>query len=228
VSDTTVPPARAAGEAQVSGETSEESRAIKVHYQRRFAEYGAGYQAVQYSSRETQAARFSVLAQIVEKQDRIIDLGCGLGDLLAWLRRERGFAGEYLGLDLVPEFIAQARKDFASDGRASFRELDVASEALPSGYDVVVQSGMFNNVMKDNWGFLTRTVAKMYGAARQRVAFNALSTYVDYSDPGLFYANPLLVFDYCRRELGARVDLIHAYQIKPNTIPFEFTLYLYK
>jgi SAM-dependent methyltransferase len=207
---------------------SETSLTIKAHYQGLFARHGAGHQAVQYSSRETQEARFSVLAEIIGQQDRVIDLGCGLGDLLAWLRRERGFAGEYLGLDLVPEFVAHARQDFSRDPKASFREFDVAREELPAEHDVVVQSGMFNNQMSDNWGFMTRTLQKMYRATRSRVAFNALSTYVDYQAPGLFYADPLLVFDFCRRQLGARVDLRHAYQIKRDIIPFEFTMYLFK
>jgi SAM-dependent methyltransferase len=207
---------------------SEPSRSIKAHYQRLFSEHGAGHQAVQWSSQETQHERFSVLSEVVGATDRILDLGCGLGELLTWLRRERRFSGEYLGLDLVPEFVAHARERFLSDPAASFREFDVANEPLPTDYDVVLLSGMFNNQMSDNWGFLTSTLEKMYRAARARVAFNALSTYVDYQSPGLFYADPLRVFDFCRQKLGARVDLRHAYQIKQNTIPFEFTMYLFK
>jgi len=207
---------------------SDPSRSIKAHYQRLFSEHGAGHQAVQWSSRETQQERFSVLSELVGPTDRVIDLGCGLGELLSWLRQERRFTGEYLGLDLVPEFIHHARERFASDPLASFREFDVASEPLPADYDVVLLSGMFNNQMSDNWGFLTGTLEKMFRATRARVAFNALSTYVDYQSPGLFYADPLRVFDFCRQKLGARVDLRHAYQIKKGTIPFEFTMYLFK
>ena len=207
---------------------SDPSHSIKAHYQKLFSEHGAGHQAVQWSSRETQHERFSVLCEVVGPSDRIIDLGCGLGELLTWLRGERGFAGQYLGLDLVPEFVKHARERFASDALASFAEFDVASGTLPSDYDVVLLSGMFNNQMSDNWGFLTGTLEKMYRAARARVAFNALSTYVDYQSPGLFYADPLRVFDFCRQKLGARVDLRHAYQIKKGTIPFEFTMYLFK
>ena len=207
---------------------SDPSHSSKAHYQKLFSEHGAGHQAVQWSSRETQHERFSVLAEVVGPTDRIIDLGCGLGELLTWLRRERNFTGRYLGLDLVPEFVNHARERFASDPLASFAEFDVARQALPSDYDVVLLSGMFNNQMHDNWGFLTDTLEKMYRATRARVAFNALSTYVDYQSPGLFYADPLRVFDHCRRQLGARVDLRHAYQIKKDTIPFEFTMLLFK
>jgi SAM-dependent methyltransferase len=207
---------------------SDPSRSIKAHYQKLFSEHGAGHQAVQWSSRETQHERFSVLSEVVGASDRVIDLGCGLGELLTWLRQERGFTGQYLGLDLVPEFVNHARERFASDSFASFAEFDVASQALPSDYDVVLLSGMFNNQMSDNWGFLTSTLEKMYRATRSRVAFNALSTYVDYQAPGLFYVDPLRVFDHCRRQLGARVDLRHAYQLKRDTIPFEFTMLLFK
>ena len=214
--------------ALVAPNASGSSRGIKAHYQRLFSEHGVGHQAVQWSSRETQHERFRVLAELVGKHDRVADLGCGLGDLLGWLRRERGFEGDYLGLDLVPEFVAHAREQFAGDERASFRELDITRDSLPTDYDVIVTSGMFNNPMDDNWGFLTGSVEQMFRATRSRVAFNALSTYVDYQSAGLFYVDPLRVFDHCRRKLGARVDLLHAYQVKPNTIPFEFTMYLFK
>ncbi|HKO90489.1 MAG TPA: class I SAM-dependent methyltransferase, partial [Polyangiaceae bacterium] len=99
---------------------SEPSRGIKAHYQKLFSEHGAGHQAVQWSSRETQHERFQVLSELVRPTDRIIDLGCGLGELLTWLRRERSFGGDYLGLDLVPEFVNHAREHFAGDARASF------------------------------------------------------------------------------------------------------------
>jgi SAM-dependent methyltransferase len=222
------PSAVCSGAAGAEAPPQSASRAIRAHYQQLFAQHGAGHQAVQWSSRETQHERFSVLAALVGEQDRVIDVGCGLGELLGWLRRERGFRGDYLGLDLVPEFVRHASQAHAGDTQATFREFDITMDALPVEHDVVLLSGMFNNQMPDNWGFLTRSVEKMYAAARARVGFNALSTYVDYQASNLYYADPLRVFDYCRRQLGARVDLRHAYQVKPGTIPFEFTIHLFK
>jgi len=76
--------------------------------------------------------------------------------------------------------------------------------------------------------FLTSSVEKMFSAARKAVAFNALSTYVDYEDEGLYYCDPLRLFDHLKRHVAKKATLRHDYLVKPNSIPFEFSVYLFK
>ena len=45
----------------------------------------------------------------------------------------------------------------------------------------------------------------------------------DYKDKSLFYADPLDIFDFCKRKLSKNVSIDHSYFIKKNVIPFEFT-----
>lgn len=207
---------------------AEPIRDLKAHYTSLLRRFGANHQAVQWSSRETQERRFAVLCELIEPSDSVLDLGCGLGDLLGYLRNQRDFRGRYRGLDLVADFVEHARAAYANDEAASFREHDVRQEPLPRGYDVVVASGLFNNRLSDNWEFLTTTARAMFEAATKGVAFNALSTYVDYQDAGLYYCDPLALFDYAKRNLTQRVSLRHDYRVKPDCIPFEFSLYLLK
>jgi SAM-dependent methyltransferase len=199
---------------------------LKQHYAELYQRYGASHEAVQWSSRETQERRFEVLCDVIGPNDSVIDLGAGLGDLLAYLRKKRHFTGKYQGFDFVPGFVTHARDRYASDAKASFAELDITREDLPTGYDVIVTSGMFNNELEDNWGFLTATIARMYRAAAKVVAFNAMSTYVDYQDSGLYYCDPLRLFDHVKRELTPLVTLRHDYRVKPDRPPFEFAMYL--
>jgi SAM-dependent methyltransferase len=206
----------------------ESGAGLKAHYDQLYRLHGASHQAVQWSSRETQERRFDVLCDVIGPNDSVLDVGSGLGDLLGYLRQRKGFTGRYLGLDFVPGFVAHGREVYAGDSGARFEELDVRSQRLPSDYDVVVTSGIFNNAVADNWGFLTSTVASMFSAARRRVAFNALSTYVDYRDSGLFYCDPLQLFDHLKRQLTPLVTLRHDYLVKPNGVPFEFAMYLSK
>ncbi len=39
---------------------------------------------------------------------------------------------------------------------------------------------------------------------------------------------PGAVFDFCKRQLSKLVCLRHDYRVKPNVIPFEFTMYVYR
>lgn len=203
-------------------------RGIKAHYGELYRRYGASHQAVQWSSRETQERRFDVLCDVIASGDSVIDLGCGLGDLLGYLRERKGFRGRYLGLDFVPDFVEHARKAYAADAAASFAEFDITKDALPGDYDVVVTSGMFNNRIDDNWTFLLHTVQRMFGAANKSAAFNVMSSYVDYEDPALFYCDPLRLFDQLKREVSPLVTLRHDYRVKPESVPFEFSVYLRK
>jgi hypothetical protein len=60
------------------------------------------------------------------------------------------------------------------------------------------------------------------------LAFNALSTYVDYIDEHLNYLDPAAMLDFCKTELSARTVLRHDYLLKEGVIPYEFTMYVYK
>ena len=96
------------------------------------------------------------------------------------------------------------------------------------GYDYVFLSGVFNNIMENNWEFMKLTLRKMFNACNKGIAFNAMSTYVDYFDEELFYVDPCKVFDFCKKELSSKVTLRNDYLIKENSIPFEFAIYVYK
>ncbi len=51
-------------------------------------------------------------------------------------------------------------------------------------------NGVFNNRMTDNWSFLTLALDRLFRATKKGLAFNCLSTYVDYRDEHLYYADP--------------------------------------
>lgn len=198
---------------------------LRDHYRALFAAHGPSPEAVQWSSSESQKNRFRVIGGAIQREESLVDLGSGLSDLLVYLRQERGFVGRYTGLDLVPEFTVHARSRFAADPGADFAVCDVVSDPLPRA-DVYVASGIFNNRMDDNWGYLTRILGRMFEHARRAVVINALSTYVDYEDTHLYYCDPLALFDYAKRNLTSRVTLRHDYLVKDGSIPFEFTLVL--
>lgn len=64
------------------------------------------------------------------ERERVLDIGCGYGRLAHALLRDGGFAGTYLGLDILPGPIRWCEEELAprSGGRFSFRQIDVANE----------------------------------------------------------------------------------------------------
>jgi SAM-dependent methyltransferase len=200
---------------------------IKKHYQSLLDKNGISPEALQYTSKSSQYKRFEVLLNIDNNIESLIDVGCGLGDMYQYLMTQN-FQGNYLGLDFVEDFVRLSKDIYKNYSKADFQEFDITRDEIPSGVDFVLLSGVFNNKRNNNKEFMLNTIKKMFNSAEKGVAFNALSTYVDYQDEHLYYSNPLDVFDFCKKEITSKVVLKHDYLVKENSIPFEYTVYLYK
>ena len=85
------------------------SKALLAHYRKLFERYGPGHNAVQWSSLDAQQRRFNVLADLVDAREHVLDVGCGLGDMLPYLREQHEFTGDYTGLDQGLAFSAARR-----------------------------------------------------------------------------------------------------------------------
>lgn len=201
-------------------------RELIEHYQSLLAKHGDSPQALQYRDAETQIARFKILSEIASPLHSVLDVGCGLGHLYLYLKSV-GFTGKYLGVDIVPEFAEMAAKNFKDEKNV---EIKLASglDPLPNGNDFVMLSGVFNNRMPDNKSFMEATLHRMFVAAEKGIAFNAMTSYVDYHDENLYYVDPMEVFAFCKNELGGHPVLRHDYVLSENGFPFEFAVYVYK
>ena len=203
------------------------SNYLKLYYQSLYKEHGDSHKAVQHVSKEAQNVRFAIFLKLISKNSKVIDLGCGLADMLTYFR-ENGFQGEYLGYDLVPEFIELAKNKFSNDQKAEFAVFDIYQDDITKGYDHVLVSGVFNNKMNDNLAFLKLTLEKSFSSCRKSVIFNALSSYVDYQDDDLFYISPVDVFNICKLTLTPFISLKHDYVTKLDGFPYEFSMQLSK
>jgi hypothetical protein len=94
--------------------------------------------------------------------------------------------------------------------------------------DFAVASGIFNvrlNFSDDIWrSYLLSVLSDMNDHAKKGIAFNCLTCY---SDPDrmrddLYYADPLFLFDYCKRTIAPNVALLHDYGL------YEFTIIVRK
>ena len=85
-------------------------------------------------------------------------------------------------------------------------------------------SGIFNvklDTPEPEWReYVLETLGEFKELSRKAFAFNALTSYSDleFMRPDLYYANPLELFDYCRKNLSRKVALLHDYPL------YEFTI----
>lgn len=197
------------------------SENLRRHYRGLLNEHGDSFEAAQYSSRASQMARYAVLAQIADlRGTSVFDFGCGTGHLATYLK-EQGIDCRYTGVDIVEEFFPYARAKHPEHRFGTWE--DFAGES----FDYVFVSGVFNNRLDDNEGFFRTWAERLFARATKGLALNLMSTYVDFQDPGLWYAQPEQVFAFMK-SLTPYVTLRNEYVVKDIAVPFEFAVYALK
>jgi hypothetical protein len=158
-----------------------------------------------------------------DDQVSLNDFGCGYGALLDYLRA-RGRDWDYRGFVVSAEMIEAASARHGNTARASFTS---QSDGLKPA-DYTVASGIFNvkqSEPQDLWReYVDDTLQTLDGLSVRGFAFNMLSTYSDVEKrrDGLFYEDPLRMFDHCKRRFSRQVALLHDYPL------YEFTVIVRK
>lgn len=185
--------------------------------------HGAGSKSVGWKDEESQLLRFQQLCEgITESSFSVNDLGCGYGAMYDWLSQAFPLSlSHYYGYDISPEMLLEAQKRILSPS-ASWIE----SRALHTTADYSFASGIFNvsfGVSESLWeAYIRDTLENMWEHSRKGMAFNLLTSYVDYRDKDLYYADPCVYFDYCKRHFSRYVSLLH------NTDLWEWTIIIQK
>ncbi len=143
-------------------------------YIKAYEKYGLSAQGVNWNSKKSQDIRFEVITEILGKdiaKSKIVDAGCGFGELYAYWA-DRGICPKrYVGLDCVENSIDIAKKRFAD---LSFICRDVLKDELPLA-DWYVASGSLNILSSfDTWLFLEKILEN----SKKGIVFNILQGYV--------------------------------------------------
>jgi SAM-dependent methyltransferase len=188
---------------------------IRRHYEHRIQPQRPNYDVLDWASEGTQHARFEVLAGAVDLEGkRLLDVGCGLGDLLGFIQR-RGLSVDYTGVDLLDRMVQAAR---VQHPRGAFVAADIfsASPFEPASFDVVFCSGALNLNLGNNRQFLPWALERLFELSRKWVVFNLLHARFKHDDPSYFHYEPNDVLEVLSR-FNCSVRLIDDY------LPNDFT-----
>jgi SAM-dependent methyltransferase len=195
------------------------------HYEDKLLQYGDSPQGVNWADADSQRLRFQVLSEVGNLNGKkIYDVGCGLGHLVEFLA-ERGVNCEYVGSDISPQMIQKAKQRLP---QAQLYVADILNNVTPDWMraDYLFASGVFYvKATNDHhaWQkFVEAMLLRMFDLAERAIAFNMLTSYVDYKDSNLFYLSPADTLDFCIRNLGRRIVIRHDYPL------WEYTVYVYK
>ena len=189
-------------------------------YENHIRRFGYGYRALGFGRRSSQEKRFATALALGDFHGkRLLDVGCGFGDLLAWLNA-RGIEPRYTGMDICKPMIERCRKRFAGTG-ARFLIGDALTFVTDHPYDYIVASGIFGYAAKDTRKRVQPTLERLFDLTRIGMAVNFLSRCAATRSPGRLYLHPADVLQFALK-LTPAVRLEHTY------MPNDFTLCLYR
>ncbi|GAA4604495.1 class I SAM-dependent methyltransferase [Actinoallomurus liliacearum] len=196
-------------------------RVVETYFEDKIKTHGATHFGVDFMTPTAQTGRFEQLVKVIDgdKAFSIIDYGSGYGALVEVLAA-RWTDFTYCGFDISKAMRVAGESLYASDARIHFvgdyAELEVA--------DYSVASGIFNIKLdcdSDTWQqYAIEEVGRMAAVSKKGFAFNMLTSYSDpeHMRDDLYYGDPLLYFDYCKRNFSRNVALLHDYN------GFDFTI----
>ena len=195
---------------------------IQKLYNNNLNNFGDSSKAVGWNTEECQNLRFQKLTSIINNTDysySINDYGCGYGEHLKYLEKNKIKVNYYNGYDISNPMLSQAKKNL-SNIKSNIKLFN--SSKIHTKADYTFVSGTFN-VRFDNddlsWEkFIKKSLTEINDHSSKGFSFNLLSTYVDYKDSNLFYGDPCFWFDYCKNNFSTKVNLLHDYPLYEWTI----------
>jgi SAM-dependent methyltransferase len=150
---------------------------------------------------------------------RILDVGCGFGDLLEFLT-ERGIRPIYTGLDICEPMIRHCRGRFAPGG-GRFVVGDVLEYRPDEAFDFVFASGIFGLETEDARARIRPSLERMFSWAGVAASANFLSRRSPSPADARVYVEP-------GEALDIGLALTPAARLDHSYLPNDFTLHLYK
>ena len=183
--------------------------------------HGDSFKAVMHTSTASQAVRFEELLKhlsLTDSELTLADVGCGNCGLYQSIQRQ-GLAVKYTGIDINSKLLDMAE---SSSPGIDLIKADITAPAFSLEFDYVVMSTLFNLDVGQNQEWCEAFISCMYKMSRKAIAFNAVSTHVNFTEKGMFYLNPVGILAFALENLSHHIVLDHGIP------PYNYTVTIFK
>jgi SAM-dependent methyltransferase len=208
-------------------EMKEIAATLHDYYARCFAEHGASPRGVDWQNWQTLALHYDKMLAVIEPGRlagpvSLLDVGCGFGGLLDHAAA-KGIVLDYTGIDIVPAMVQRGEQRHPE---AKFAVANVFDFDPGYAFDYVVCNGVLTEKLdvsiREFDQFARRMVRRMFELSGCGIAFNLMTTHVNFTAANLFYKNPLEMIAFCTAELSSKFKIDHAYPY------YDYTMYVYR
>ncbi len=199
---------------------------IARHYEDCLDRYGDTHRGVDWPKAKDAETRYRVMLELLRDSDPItlLDFGCGAGHLLDYMIQSQIPNVEYSGLDISEKFVTLCHSKYPEH---TFVQMDVLTDASSlEHFDYIVANGVFtekrNLSFQQMWLFVRNVISILWSRTRRGLAFNVMSTHVDWERDDLFH----LPFDDLADFLTDKVS--RNFIFRNDYGLFEYTAYVYR
>ena len=202
---------------------------IIYHYEKCLKKYGPNHRGMDWPNRKDLDKRFQIMMEVVLPNSRkpvsILDLGCGVGLLVDYLKHKGILSNfNYWGIDLSKKMIDKAKKIHPDQ---KFEVRDILKKPIsPESIDYIIMNGLLTEKVslkqKQMEEFAKEIIKAAFLICKVGIAFNVMSTHVDWKRKDLFHWSLDKVVSFLVKECSRNIIIRMDYGL------FEYTVYVYK
>lgn len=200
-----------------------------AHYAAAFDRHGPTAKGVDWGDEPTARLRYEKMLAVIPQQLlasgvnlSLLDVGCGFGGL-AFYARERNVPVQYTGIDVAQNMLEFGRNNLKS---AKFVHGDFLDTSYVREFDFVTCNGILTQKLTASIAemeiYSKKIIERMFSACKIGIAFNVMTSRVNFVRDNLFYKSPVEMVSYLLSEISSKIRLDHAYPL------FEYTIYAFR
>lgn len=203
-------------------------KTLQLHYESCLENFGPTANGMDWPNLSDLKKRFKVLTSIADHDSTgssLLDLGCGAGLLIDYLRENQILDSfNYYGVDISPKMV-KAAEDLHP--KNTFEVRDIITNPFPDNqFDYVVMNGVLtekqNMTQAEMINFAQEILLSAFKSCRKGVAFNVMSSHVDWKRDDLFHWELDKVVSFLVKKCSRNIRIFMDYGL------YEYTIHLKK
>jgi SAM-dependent methyltransferase len=201
---------------------------IITHYENCLDKYGDTHLGVDWPNPTDAFTRYQVMLDVIREKGSsrisLLDFGCGASHLYNYILANKLSYIDYAGLDISEKFIRLSKRKYPE---ISYYCVDIlqSSLKLPT-FDYIVLNGVFTEKQElshdEMWKYFKQVVLKIFRQAHNGIAFNVMSSHVDWERQDLFHLPMDKLVAFLVEEVSRDFIIRNDYQL------YEYTTYVYR
>ena len=198
---------------------------LAEHYKKCYEKFGDNHKGADWPNKRDTLKRYKVMIEIISdtsKLNSILDIGCGTGNIYQFIIDNKMEYIDYTGLDINQSMIDKANSKFQN---VKFFKRDILDKGIQDSYDYIIMNGLFteklNLTFDEMWDFFCKILSVAIKNCRVGIAFNLMSTNVDWQRDDLFHVPLDQLTNFIVNNLSRNYVIRNDYGL------YEYTTYIY-